>query len=250
TRDSVFLDPAGFDDASSFRGGSRVSALDLAIVARNVLAVPELAAAVASLEHSFVDPAGRPHRLLNHNKLLRRYPGAVGLKTGYTRRAGHTLVAGARRDGRTLIAVVLSSPNPYAAATTLLDRGFASPRGADTGERLPPVRVRLARLAAPVVPAVPAPVESVSSPSDRAVRPAAGAPPGDRSDLPVSRGRSDLPLLLLLASAAAVFLRRRAVLIGRYRRRTGTPLPLVGPEAWLLEQDASRVSPPGHIGAS
>src|SRR3954447_18875573 len=40
--DSRFADPAGFDDASAFGGGSRVSAYDLAIAARNVLAVPDL----------------------------------------------------------------------------------------------------------------------------------------------------------------------------------------------------------------
>lgn len=145
-RDSVFNDPAGFDDATAFNGGSRVSAHDLAIAARNALVVPELAAIAALPEYHFTGPSGRQHRLLNHNKLLERYPGAVGLKTGYTRRAGHTFVGAATREGRTMIAVVLDSDDAYGAAAALLDRGFATPADAPgTGEQLPRVKVRAFR---------------------------------------------------------------------------------------------------------
>jgi serine-type D-Ala-D-Ala carboxypeptidase (penicillin-binding protein 5/6) len=141
-QDSTFNDPAGFDDDAAYNGGSLVSAYDLAIAARNALAVPELAAISAKPEYRFTGP-GREHRLLNHNRLLKRYPGAVGLKTGYTRRAGHTLVAAATREGRTMIAVVLNSDDTYGAAASLLDQGFATPADAGgTGERLPPIAVR------------------------------------------------------------------------------------------------------------
>lgn len=145
-RDSVFNDPAGFDDAAAFNGGSRVSAYDLAVAARNTLAVPKLAAIAALPEYHFTGPSGRQHRLLNHNKLLKRYPGAIGLKTGYTRRAGHTFVGAATRAGRTMIAVVLDSDDAYGAAASLLDRGFATPADAPgTGEQLPAVKVRAFR---------------------------------------------------------------------------------------------------------
>jgi D-alanyl-D-alanine carboxypeptidase len=141
-QDSTFNDPAGFDDAAAYEGGSLVSAYDLAIAARNTLAVPELAAIAVLPEYRFTGP-GRDHRLLNHNRLLQRYPGAVGLKTGYTRKAGHTFVAAATREGRTMIAVVLNSDDTYAAAAALLDQGFATPPDArGTGERLPAVAVR------------------------------------------------------------------------------------------------------------
>jgi D-alanyl-D-alanine carboxypeptidase (penicillin-binding protein 5/6) len=141
-QDSSFRDPAGFDDAAAFEGGSLVSAYDLAIAARNTLAVPELAAIAVLPEYHFTGPV-RDHRLLNHNRLLKRYPGAVGLKTGYTRRAGHTFVAAATRGGRTMIAVVLGSEDIYGATASLLDQGFASPPDArGTGERLPAVAVR------------------------------------------------------------------------------------------------------------
>ncbi|MGH9042593.1 MAG: D-alanyl-D-alanine carboxypeptidase family protein, partial [Acidimicrobiia bacterium] len=112
-KDSVFNDPAGFDDSASFQGGSRVSAYDLAITGRNFLAVPWLTEIAVLSEYGFQGPSGRQHRLLNHNKLLKRYPGAIGLKTGYTRQAGHTFVGAARRDGRTMIAVVLNTDDTY-----------------------------------------------------------------------------------------------------------------------------------------
>ena len=62
----------------------------------------------------------------NHNKLLWRYPGAVGVKTGYTKAAGRILVSAAERDGRRLIAVTIHDPNDWADHARLLDRGFAA----------------------------------------------------------------------------------------------------------------------------
>ncbi|MDQ3944719.1 MAG: hypothetical protein M3357_06140, partial [Actinomycetota bacterium] len=142
-RDSVFNDPAGFDDSASFKGGSRVSAYDLAVAARNFLAVPDLAEIAARPEYGFHGPSGRQHRLLNHNKLLARYPGAIGLKTGYTRQAGHTFVGAARRDGRTMIAVILDTDDTYGSAAALLDFGFATAKDdPGIGERVPQPSVR------------------------------------------------------------------------------------------------------------
>jgi D-alanyl-D-alanine carboxypeptidase (penicillin-binding protein 5/6) len=57
--------------------------------------------------------------------MLRRYPGATGVKTGYTHRAGHCLVATATRHGHSLVAVVLASQDMYGDATRLLDLGFS-----------------------------------------------------------------------------------------------------------------------------
>jgi D-alanyl-D-alanine carboxypeptidase len=69
----------------------------------------------------------------NHNGLLGHYPGADGMKTGFTCPAGFNVVASATRDGRKLIAVVLGSPNPRernTEAAALFERGFSdSTRG-------------------------------------------------------------------------------------------------------------------------
>ena len=68
-------------------------------------------------------------RLGSHNALLRTYPGADGLKTGFTCDSGFNVVASASRDGRQLMAVVLgeSSGNERAIrAASLLEHGFAN----------------------------------------------------------------------------------------------------------------------------
>lgn len=131
-------DPAGLDDASSIGGGNLVSARDLAIAARAFLADPELAAIAAAPRHDWVGSDGRRHSVTNLNDLLGRYPGTIGLKTGFTAKAGLTFAAAAHRDGRTLIAVVLDSDAHYAHARELLDQGFMLARaGEDTGDRLP-----------------------------------------------------------------------------------------------------------------
>jgi D-alanyl-D-alanine carboxypeptidase (penicillin-binding protein 5/6) len=140
--DSHFADPAGFDGVEGYNGGSRISAYDLAIAARNFLAVPDLAAIVGLREYRFDGPDG-PHVLYNHNKLLARYAGATGLKTGYTSLAGSTFVGTATRDGRTMIAVVLNTTNMYGIAGALLDKGFATPADAPgLGAILPAARVQ------------------------------------------------------------------------------------------------------------
>ncbi len=191
-RDSVFNDPAGFDDSASFQGGSRVSAYELAVAARNVLAVPELVEIAALPEYGFQGPSGRQHRLLNHNKLLRRYPGAIGLKTGYTRQAGHTFVGAARRDGRTMIAVVLDTDDTYGSAAALLDHGFATaPGDPGIGERLPEPRVR------PFQPAIEA---TLVQSSEEVVEGGAGG----------GGVLSRMTLLLLASTGGVVALRRRA----------------------------------------
>lgn len=63
--------------------------------------------------------------LSNHNKLLWRYEGADGVKTGYTKAAGRILVSSATRDGRQLIAVTINAPDDWNDHTRLLDYGFS-----------------------------------------------------------------------------------------------------------------------------
>lgn len=67
--------------------------------------------------------------LINHNRLLRAYPGADGLKTGYTREAGYCLIATAKRGATRLIAVILGAPSSkvrFADAAALMSWGFQS----------------------------------------------------------------------------------------------------------------------------
>jgi D-alanyl-D-alanine carboxypeptidase (penicillin-binding protein 5/6) len=67
--------------------------------------------------------------LSNTNKLVRFYPGATGLKTGFTQKAGYCLSATAQRDGMELVATVMgseSSRDRFNACKQLLDYGFAN----------------------------------------------------------------------------------------------------------------------------
>ncbi len=124
----VLVDPAGLDGPDGVEGGNLVSARDLAIAGRALLAVPALAAIVATPVYYFDGPDGIHHRLTNHNKLfLTTYAGAIGVKTGFTKRAGGCLMAAARVGGRTMLAVILNGANPTAQAKALLDKGFATP---------------------------------------------------------------------------------------------------------------------------
>lgn len=69
--------------------------------------------------------------MVSRNELLGVYPGASGVKTGFTTLAGNCLVASATRDGRTLYAVVLDSERSFADASALLDYGFGEFRRAE-----------------------------------------------------------------------------------------------------------------------
>jgi D-alanyl-D-alanine carboxypeptidase (penicillin-binding protein 5/6) len=122
----VLRDPSGLDDASSVDGGNRVSARDMAIVARAALAQPRIKAIVSMREYRFKDPGGVTHHLVNHNKLLVTYPGLIGVKTGFTRKAGGCLMTAARRNGRTMVAVVLGTGDIYGSSRVLLDFGFGT----------------------------------------------------------------------------------------------------------------------------
>ncbi len=138
----VLHDPAGLDDDSSVDGGNLISARDLAIATRAFLADPLLASIVRLPVYHFAGGDGRPHVVYNHNAFLQTYDGAVGVKTGYTAKSGHSLIAAATRGGRTLAVVVVGSGDPVGVASARLDAAFATAPGANgTGDVLPRVGV-------------------------------------------------------------------------------------------------------------
>lgn len=99
---------------------------DLAVLAHAVLAQPLLSRIVATRDAIVPFPIkGGKLFLYNNNPLLRlRFPGADGVKTGYTVASGPCLVAAARRGRAWLAVVLLDSANDYAQAEKLLDAGF------------------------------------------------------------------------------------------------------------------------------
>jgi D-alanyl-D-alanine carboxypeptidase len=163
----VLRDPAGLDDEFSNGGGNLVSADDLAIVARAVLANDEIRQIATTPIYKFHGGDGNDHRLINENLLLKQYPGAIGLKSGYTKKAGHSFVGAATRDGRTMIAVVMGAPDFYRSTQGLLDKGFSVPVDAERGlEHLPAVVPN----AAVSQPAKAVPLQATRAPAPRAFR--------------------------------------------------------------------------------
>ncbi len=120
--DTTFKNACGLDTE-----GHLSTARDVAVMSRAILnECPE----VLHYSGIWTDTLrGGETMLVNTNKLLRRYEGITGLKTGTTGGAGVCISASASRDGLDLIAVVLgssSSAERFEAATTLLDYGFSA----------------------------------------------------------------------------------------------------------------------------
>lgn len=112
-----YVDPHGLG------AGNRSCPADLAVLAMRAMAEPRIAA-VARKSRARVWPgAGEKRLLLSTNPLLqRRYPGALGLKTGYTPAAGRCLVSIVRRGGRRIGIVLLGSPDPGLTTRRILHR--------------------------------------------------------------------------------------------------------------------------------
>jgi D-alanyl-D-alanine carboxypeptidase (penicillin-binding protein 5/6) len=118
-RDTEFFSPNGLDD----RG--RSTARDLLILTRAAFEEPGFKRIVSSKFRTIPAPRGAPRRVQNRNAMLWLYPGATGVKTGFTAGAGYCLIASAERGRRQLVAIVLGDRNEaFSEAATLLDHGF------------------------------------------------------------------------------------------------------------------------------
>jgi D-alanyl-D-alanine carboxypeptidase len=129
--ESHFVNPNGLHDPAHVS-----SARDMAMIARALLReFPDHADlfSIGALQ------LGNQY-IANHNGLLGRYPGADGMKTGFTCPAGFNVVASANHFGRRLIVVVLGAPTAKSRnqeAADLFDRGFAMGGGSGSLESLP-----------------------------------------------------------------------------------------------------------------
>jgi len=102
------------------------TARELAIITRAALE-NSLIAEIVSTKKATIPHNGKDgvRLLMNHNKLLRFYPDAVGVKTGFTKKSGRCLVSAARRGCVGLIAVTLNAPDDWSDHAALLDYGFS-----------------------------------------------------------------------------------------------------------------------------
>ncbi|MEI5101110.1 serine hydrolase [Streptomyces sp. PmtG] len=203
-RDTWVVSPDGYDAP-----GQVSSAYDLAVFGRAGLADPQFARYCSTAVASF--PAGGwSYPIQNTNRLLTGaggvapYPGLIGVKNGYTSRAGNTLIAAAHRGSRTLVVTVMNPRNGgfavYEEARRLLDWGFAA------ADRVRPV--------GSLLPAKPRAAQHGARHAAAAAPAFVTSPEGDDD--------SDWPALLLvgaggavLATGCVVILRRRAATVAR-----------------------------------
>ncbi len=117
--------------------GQVSSAYDLALIARAGLADPQFAAYASTVRGSVSAPGGARIEVYTKNRLLKDYEGALGIKNGYTTRAGASFVGAAERDGRRLVVTLMrAEPRVADEAAKLLDWGFAAAAGVSPVGRL------------------------------------------------------------------------------------------------------------------
>ena len=111
-----FINPNGLSEEGHYS-----TAYDMALLAR-ACSENDLVAGIAATKSITFGT----RTFSNHNKLLWRYEGCIGMKTGFTEAAGRTLVSSARRNGQTLIAVTLNAPDDWNDHVALFDYGFGN----------------------------------------------------------------------------------------------------------------------------
>ena len=119
---SHFVTPSGLDDEEHY-----ATARDMALLCCYAMEQEAFCRIVSQsrIEVDYILPAGKTRVLENHNKLLQLYEGCIGIKTGYTKKAGRTLTSCAEREGVRLIAVTLCDGNDWEDHQRLFDYGFS-----------------------------------------------------------------------------------------------------------------------------
>jgi D-alanyl-D-alanine carboxypeptidase (penicillin-binding protein 5/6) len=191
--------PSGLDGP-----GQSSSAYDLASIFRLGMQHQPFAQAVGTKQT--VIPGWGPNPpvpVSNDNKILGRYPGALGGKTGFTDDARHTYIGSAQRDGRRLVVVLMHGEQRpvlmYEQGIALLDYGFSLPRDASVGQLTEP-------------PAG----QTIGAPATVASSPAAGASSDDGTASPTT-GTTNWETPLAIGAVVVLGL---IVLAARLRRRS------------------------------
>ncbi len=117
--DTHFDNPHGLDSETHY-----TTARELAIIATYAMKIPTFRQIVSTYKTTIPLANGEGTRvLINHNKLLRNYDGAIGIKTGYTKKSGRCLVSASLRDGVELICVTISAPSDWQDHENILNLG-------------------------------------------------------------------------------------------------------------------------------
>lgn len=212
--DTTVVNPSGLDAP-----GQLTSAYDLSVLTRQAMAREDFRTYATTVKSQFpgkMPRAGKvrkTYEIYTQDRLLLNYPGAVGVKTGWTTKARGTFVGAATRGGRTLVATVLNTDfDAWRESAALLTWGFRN------GALAEPVGT-LNAVAAPAAGKAVGP-RTASSPV-----PEARTGGADGGGLP-------WPLqALVVVLAVTVLLRARVLLRRRLRRVRLEPMPITsGPE--------------------
>ncbi len=128
--DTHFVTPSGLDDGDHYS-----TAYDMAILGAYAMENKAFSNIVSqkSMKVKFVNP-GEVRTYKNHNRLLSLYDGCIGIKTGFTKKAGRCLVSCAERDGARLVAVTLRAPSDWDDHQKMYDYGFSKVRNVELNE--------------------------------------------------------------------------------------------------------------------
>ncbi|SNY60566.1 D-alanyl-D-alanine carboxypeptidase (penicillin-binding protein 5/6) [Paractinoplanes atraurantiacus] len=199
--------PSGLDGKGQF-----TSAYDLALIARVCFANADFRKyALTKVAQMPAQPALKKggFQFQNENKLIYKYPGALGGKTGFTQLARHSYVGAAQRNGRRLVVTLLGAEarpqRGYDQGAALLDWGFSLPDDASVGKLVTPEETAAKS-------AAPSPIPEPATTGNQAAAAADTRPTS--------------PQLLSVAAAASVALLLAAtplLLLLTQRRRTRKP---------------------------
>lgn len=125
--DTHFENPHGLDSPQHY-----TTARDLSLISAEALSNSTFKAIASTYKYTFkLGDATRT--VVNHNKLLKSFPGCIGVKTGFTKKSGRCLVSAAERDGITLVAVTLDDPDDWRDHKSMLEHGFENLESIDLG---------------------------------------------------------------------------------------------------------------------
>lgn len=121
-KNTHFTNPCGHDQKGLYS-----TAEDLALLSETSLKNKVFADLISFTRGKITTIDGkRTFKIENSNQLIGRYPGAIGVKSGYTKKAGKCVIALVEREKTKVLLVLLNAPNRWWDAVMILDRAFAS----------------------------------------------------------------------------------------------------------------------------
>ncbi len=118
--DTKFINPSGLYDDNHY-----TTAYDMALIAGEAMKKEEFRTIAGAKSWVADRGEGKYNHFYNKNKVVFEYSGGTGIKIGYTKKSGRTLVASAERDGLKLICVVLDAPDWFNDSYKLMDYAFS-----------------------------------------------------------------------------------------------------------------------------